>query len=107
MRILKYLLVLVLLLVISVGAAPWVDGFLFKHTYLALLNSAQTDLQGSLNIKVLEYKQGWLTSSAKIYVEPALNGPRSSRRSNATSQLKRVPMGFTICLLYTSPSPRD
>lgn len=96
MRILKYSLVLVLLLVILAGIAPWADGFLFKRTYLALLTSAQTDLQGSLNIKVLEYKQGWLTSSVKIYVEPVLNRTRFSNPSKAVSQLRRAPVGFTI-----------
>ncbi|EKD74174.1 MAG: hypothetical protein ACD_45C00050G0001 [uncultured bacterium] len=55
---------LVLLVVILLAMVPWIDGFLFKQRYLNFL--AALESMKRVQIKVLEYHQGWLSSDAKI-----------------------------------------
>lgn len=64
MRIL-YVMFFILALI---GIVPWVDGQIVKHNYTNLLNAINADSQ--FNLKVLEYRTGWITSRVKISVAP-------------------------------------
>jgi uncharacterized protein YdgA (DUF945 family) len=64
----KIYMVVAILLLIGVGMIPWIDGYLFKQHYINFLNSLATEKQSK--IKVLEYHLGWLSSTARISMEP-------------------------------------
>lgn len=66
MRVRYSFLLVFSLIVLALVATPWMDGYLFKRHYLALLDS--TANTGRVNITVSEYRQGWLSSDAKIIV---------------------------------------
>jgi hypothetical protein len=44
----------------------WGIGSVFKHNYFAFIKTLNTD--ENLSIKIIEYKEGWFHSSAKIFI---------------------------------------
>ncbi|EKD74181.1 MAG: hypothetical protein ACD_45C00049G0004 [uncultured bacterium] len=61
----------VLLVLILLVMLPWIDGLIFKRDYfnfITLLNANKR-----VNIKVLEYHQGYIASDAKISVSPLIH----------------------------------
>lgn len=66
MRVISILFIMVI--IICIGVVPWVDGYLFKQNYLNLLKTLSSE--NNHIIKILDYRQGWLGSYAKLYIEP-------------------------------------
>ncbi len=72
MRI-KPILVTVLLLLILIGLAmiPWIDGMIFKRDYYNFVKALETDKR--IRIKILEYREGWFNSDAKVSIAPNMD----------------------------------
>lgn len=60
--------IIALVIFISVGLVPWIDGTIFKKNYLNMVEAINH--YHHVKIEVLNYQQGWFTSSAKIRVTP-------------------------------------
>jgi len=56
---------------IILATAPFINGYFFKRYYLGLLTNISDTSQ--IKITVQDYKLGWFSSHAKLYVEPKAN----------------------------------
>ena len=86
------------------------------------IEKALTDLDGVLSAKVdLSSKSATITGNAQLetlielvkdvgyepyLIEEKIENPKSHKK-DSPSQIKQLFPLFLICLLYTSPSPRD
>lgn len=86
-----YYTLIVFLIVIAL--MPWIEGALFKKHYLHLIDIINKD--NRVKIHIIEYKQGWLHSRAKIFITPnkALIKLYQISISGANST---APIGFTV-----------
>lgn len=66
----NFIFFLVIFIIIIIGLAPGVDGYLFKRNYFRLIDIINK--REKAKIDVLVYKEGWLNSYAKIRVTPAV-----------------------------------
>ncbi len=58
------------------AATPWIDGFFFKKNYYHFVKALETNK--AVNIKIMDYQQGWLHSKAKVAVTQAAMGKEST-----------------------------
>jgi hypothetical protein len=84
----------VIILFIIAILTPWVDGVLFKRNYFRLVNAINNGNQ--LNIEVLEYKQGWIRSYAKVRVTLLESQLKQIQTINAKNLPFTVPMSVTL-----------
>ena len=59
----RYIIVIILVIFLS-ALIPWVDGYIFKSRYTALLTKISSE--DVIPLEILEYHLGWLNSTAKI-----------------------------------------
>lgn len=73
------------ILVAILATIPWIDGYFFKQNYYNFVKALEADK--TLNIKILEYHQGWFSSEAKISMTPTdiARMPPSNVISNANT----------------------
>jgi hypothetical protein len=77
----SFYLIMIVLIISSIGSY-WLDGKIFKHNYMKLIESLNTNMKYS--IKVLSYREGWFHSSAKLFIpnNVTLNPLNSSAAQN-------------------------
>ncbi len=61
-----------LFIVFILALLPWIDGFIFKRQYVKFI-AAVAQLDPQTKIEVVEYRQGWFNSSAKVEVLLPIN----------------------------------
>jgi len=67
----KVVINFVILLLMVLAIIPWADGFIFKRGYYRFIKALAADK--AVNIKILEYQQGWFHSTAKIAMTSKTN----------------------------------
>lgn len=80
--------ILVFLLVLAgLGClVPFVDGLLFKHQYMSLIKAVNKDSHNkNMKVGVLEYRLGWLTSTAKVFYTITRQSSSASENTPAES----------------------
>jgi len=65
------LIIIVLLILAGIAIAPWIDGMLFKSNYYHFVQALETDKR--VKISILEYREGWMSSDAKISIMPTVD----------------------------------
>lgn len=87
----KRILYTFIIFLIAIAIMPWIEGALFKSKYLHLIEVINQDNRAE--IKVISYQQGWLHSSAKIFV--TLNKALIKLYQISITQAN-TPIGFTV-----------
>lgn len=73
----RTLLIIILLLVVICLGAPYVDGLMFKKVFMDQVAMHQERLrQQNLNLELVNYSQGWFTSTAKLKLTYMTQGTR-------------------------------
>lgn len=75
----------IFLIVVFIALIPTLFGVLFKYNYLNLIAAINQDQR--VNIEVLEYHQGWLTSTAKVKITLHHNDFPSEQPGDAATGL--------------------
>lgn len=73
-------LAIVCILIIILAFVPIIDGFIFKRNLVNLIDVINRE--SKVNIKLLDYRMGWLTSTAKFEIRPKQMGAYVEKASD-------------------------
>lgn len=68
----KKLILLLAIIIIIIGATPLVGGYIFKGDFDKFITALNQDT--NTQARVVEYKSGWVSSHAKVIIEPRETG---------------------------------
>ncbi len=67
---LSYIIVVLVVLAVGIGFAPYMDGYAFKQNLTDLITAINQEKNYPIKIEIVDYQLGWMRSKAKIRITP-------------------------------------